>query len=99
MRHMISLVAFLLSISEVAGAMSVGLRSSIPSPAPLGKIVTWTASVSEPGGTIWYRFRGRSVGQDFRVIKDFGPDNALDWTASSSEGFYEIEVTVRNLKN
>ena len=100
MRHTTSLIAVLLTIAEASWAMSVGLQSSVPSPAPLGKIVTWTASVAGSGeGTIWYRFRGRAVGQDFRVIKDFGPDNTLDWTSSSSEGFYEIEVTARNLKS
>ena len=38
--------------------MSVSLVPSVPSPAPLGTVVVWTASVSNgSAGTYWYRFR------------------------------------------
>ena len=33
---------------------------------------------------------------DFSVIRDYGPENSLDWTASEHEGDYEIEVSARN---
>ena len=79
--------------------MSVGLTSSMPSPAPVGQIVTWTAGVSgADSGTLWYRFRTRAPGKQFRVVKDYGPTTTLDWTAIQQEGFHEIEVTVRNLQ-
>src|ERR1051326_6287814 len=97
MRH--GLIAALLGLTHAAWPITVSLKSSVPSPAPLGKIVTWTASVSDAGeGATWYRFRGRPAGEDFHVIKDFGPGNTLDWASIRSEGFYEIEVTARNLK-
>src|SRR6266404_3833503 len=95
-----SLLTALLGIAPAAWTMSVSLKSSVPCPAPLGTIVTWTASPSDGGaGATWYRFRARAVGQDFHVIKDFGPDNTLDWTSISHEGIYEVEVNARNLKN
>ena len=81
----------------VAFAMSVALDPSTPSPAPVGTVITWTATASEARpGTLWYRFRAHAIGQNFRVIKDYGPGNTLDWTASDHEGLYEIEADVRN---
>jgi arylsulfate sulfotransferase len=84
--------------SGQADAMSVSLNPSIPPPAPVGTIVTWTAAVSDAGsGPIWYRFRSRLLGADFSVIRDYGPAASLDWTASEREGVYEIEVSARNV--
>ena len=81
----------------VALAMSVALEPSTASPTKVGTIVAWTATVSDAGpGTLWYRFRAHAIGQNFRTIKDYGPDNRLNWTASDHEGLYQIEVTVRN---
>ncbi len=76
--------------------MSVSLTPSIPSPAPVGAIVTWSAAVSQAGSaTLWYRFRARPAGGEFRMVRDYGPQNMLDWTASEHEGAYEIEVSVK----
>jgi arylsulfate sulfotransferase len=78
-------------------AISVTLEPSVPSPANVGTIVTWTASVSDSDpGIAWYRFRVRRVGFEFRVIKDYGLENTLDWTATDHEGSFEIEVSIRN---
>ena len=78
-------------------AMSVSLDSSIPAPAAVGAAVTWSANVSAASsGTLWYRFRVRLPGRDFRTVRDYGPSNTLLWTASEQEGDYEIEVSVRN---
>lgn len=81
----------------LASAMSVSLVPSTPSPAPVGTVVTWTAKISDPDpGTLWYRFSAHESGQESGVIKDYGPDAALDWTANDHEGLYVVEVSVRN---
>ncbi len=73
--------------------MSVSLDPSPVSPVAVGDVVTWTATVTgaDPGG-LWYRFRARWIGRNFQMIRDFAPNNALDWTASEHEGGYEVEV-------
>lgn len=79
-------------------AMTVFLDPSIPPPSPVGTIVTWNAGVPDASqGTLWYRFRARGAGTDFRMIRDYGPISSLDWTASDHEGDYEVEVSVRNI--
>ncbi len=75
--------------------MSVNLSASPASPATAGTLVHFVANVAGGSGTLWYRFRARAIGEDFHVIKDFGPDNTLDWTAGGRAGSYEIEATSR----
>ncbi len=77
-------------------AMSLTLTPSIPPPAPVGQIVTWTAAAEETPGPVWYRFRARRSGGDFRTIRDYGPESALDWTVSEHEGTYEVEVSAQD---
>ena len=96
---------------------TVTLASSVPSPALVGDVVTWTATDSDANASnLWYRFRVRYLGQvpsfcatvpavtagssclggDFVVVRDYGPENTLDWTAGEHEGEYAIEVSSRN---
>ncbi|HEY3742710.1 MAG TPA: aryl-sulfate sulfotransferase [Bryobacteraceae bacterium] len=78
-------------------AMSVSLTPSIDSPAPLGTTVTWTAAVDSPlPGTLVYAFRVRPLNQAFKTIVDYGPSATLNWTTIQHEGYYEMEVSVRN---
>jgi arylsulfate sulfotransferase len=78
--------------------MSVTLAGSAPSPLPLATGVNWSPQAGSANpGTLWYRYRVRSVDGDFQMIRDFGPEANLAWTASEHEGMYEMEVTVRNL--
>jgi len=87
-----------LVLSEPVWALSVSLSPSIPSPAPVGTIVTWTASVPNSGSaTLWYRFRASAAGSDLKMVRDYGPQSSLEWTVSDHEGTYQIEVAVRNL--
>ena len=79
----------------VPAAVPVSLSPSVASPAPLGTVVTWSANSSAPG-TLWYRYRVRPASGEFRMVRDYNPDNTLVWTASESEGIYEIEVSVQN---
>ncbi len=77
-------------------ALDIALTSSASSTVSAGDVVTWNASVSgESTDRFWYRFRARLLGSDFHVIRDYGPNSILDWTALD-EGTYEIEVSVRD---
>jgi hypothetical protein len=79
--------------------MSVTLTPSTPSPAPLATLVTFTASVPDAasGNVLWYRFRARAAGGNLHLIKDYGPENTLIWTATEHEGPSEVDVDVRNI--
>jgi hypothetical protein len=79
-------------------AMTVDLTQSVATPAPVGTLVTIAATVDDaPGMNIWYRFRVRPEGGTYQMIRDFGPENTLDWTAAKHEGNYEMEVTARHV--
>ncbi len=81
----------------IAAAMSVTFDSSVQSPAPVGTVVTWSASADGANpDNLWYRFRVRGPGLDFRMVRDFGPVAALNWDGGASEGVHEIEVSVRD---
>ena len=97
-----SLLIVFWALPPSALAISVALEPSIESPAAVGTVVTWLAAADSTSGyisgNIWYRFRVRRPGQEFRVIKDFSPSNSFDWTASDFDGPFEIEVTARDLE-
>jgi hypothetical protein len=94
------LLALLLAVSGVTGAsgMTVALTPSVPSPVPVGTWVSFAADVPEASGAkLWYRFRVRRQGDDYQIVRDYGPVDSLDWTAAKHEGVYEIEASARNL--
>jgi arylsulfate sulfotransferase len=79
--------------------MSLDVQPSIPSPAPVGTVVSIKAVVPQDDetGPLWYRYRVRAPGAaEFRTIRDYSPGDALDWAPTASEGKYEIEVSVRD---
>ncbi len=83
--------------ARLEAAMTVTLDASPPGPAPVGTMIAWTAEVAGAGSSdLWYRFRVRDPGGAFRVIRDYGPSNTLDWT-SIDEGEYALEASVRDL--
>ena len=91
----LSLAAFALPALE---ALSVDLVPGFASPASVGTVVSWRANVTgDDGATLWYRFRARRSGSDFRIIRDFSPENTLDWAPIDYEGNYEIELSVRDV--
>lgn len=54
----IFLATLAFSAGTLSAQMSVSLVPSVPSPAPLGTVVVWTASISNGlPGTYWYRFQ------------------------------------------
>ena len=89
--------ALLAVCTPLAAQPSISLFPSIPSPAPLGTPVRWTATVSgaDPA-TLRYRFRVRRAGDDFRTVVDYGPKPALDWSPVEAEGSYEVEVAAKD---
>ncbi len=90
--------ALLLALTGVCVAepLSVSVTPSIPSPAPVGTVVTFNAAGSD-APKLWYRFRVRPQNGEFQTVRDFGPVSSLKWTASDHEGTYDLEVTVRDL--
>src|SRR5437764_7386032 len=94
------------AVSIPARAMSVSLTPSVSSPAPLGTLVTFTASAIAPdAGPLAYRFRIHESGAvarriiprpDFRTVVDYGPRSTFDWTTIQREGTYLVETSVRN---
>lgn len=96
----ILMVAVLVGLPAAASAsgMVATLTPSQPGPVAVGTVVTWTASVSDAAdGTIWYRFRARHYGQAYQIIRDYSPVTTLDWTARDHEGWFEIEVSAKNI--
>jgi hypothetical protein len=79
-------------------AMSLTLDPATPPPAPLGTVIHWSALAADTSNSgAWYRFRVRELGGDYHLIRDYGPNPSLDWTASDHENAYEIEVSARDL--
>src|ERR1700730_8794967 len=91
--------AGLASAALCSAAVTVTLTPSLPSPSPVGTMITWDASASHASsGTMWYRFRVRELGGNYKIIRDYGPLASLDWTATEYEGLFEMEVSARNRK-
>ena len=69
--------------------MSLDVQPSVPSPAPVGTVVSIKAVVPQDDetGPLWYRYRVRAPGaEQFRTIRDYSPGDALDWAPTASEG-------------
>lgn len=95
-----NLLAAGLALFSATGAngMTVTLTPSVPSPVPVGTPVTFTAAASDiPGANLWYRFRVHRLSEGYQMIRDYGPVNALEWTAAIHEGIYEMEVSARDV--
>ena len=91
------LLGLLAHPAALVAQMSVAVTPSLPSPAPLGTPITWTATVSGANpGTLWYRFRIGPMGGDLHTVVDYGPKSSLIWGAIH-EGAYVIEASARSL--
>jgi hypothetical protein len=75
--------------AEVDGTLQ--LSPSLSSPQPVGTLIRWTAS-GGPAATTLYRFSARVPGGSYRVIRDFGPGESIDWTSAEWDGPVEMEV-------
>lgn len=97
LRRSRNLVQFLLLTSHLAAGVTISIQPSRPSPGHVGGIVTWTAApVGGNADAFWYRFRARRIGSPFRVWKDFGPEDTLQWTDADYPGTFEIEAAARD---
>src|SRR5215469_12642645 len=86
-------VLFFISMTSLFGQMSVALTSSA-SQVPLGTAIAVTAQASGAGSDpVWFRFRVQLNGQDYQMLRDFGPKAQQLWAPSLHEGTYQIEVT------
>ena len=67
---------------------------------PLGAAIQWNADPDNSGnGSLWYRYRVTTPAGESRLLRDFGPDPQLQWSTIESEGFYQMELTSRNLES
>lgn len=81
-----------------ATAMTATVTPSLQPPQPVGTMITFTAAVPDaPGSNLWYRFRVRPERGAYQMVRDYGPLSSLNWTASTREGGYELEVSARDL--
>src|SRR5579872_508063 len=94
---LILIIAGFAAVQTAAGQMTLAVSHSIPSPAPVATPVTFTATVSGASANNWYQFSVRKGNGAYHIIRDYGPLNTLTWTASESEGFYEMQVNSANL--
>jgi hypothetical protein len=86
------------AVPAARAALWVALDSPSQDPPAVGDVVFVDATSGDASGSdVWYRFRVRRPDGTFQTIMDYGPSNSLEWTASRSEGTYEIEVTARDL--
>ncbi|MEZ5354380.1 MAG: aryl-sulfate sulfotransferase [Bryobacteraceae bacterium] len=87
----LAIVSLFSALSHAQGPIT--LSPSVPSPAPLGTLVTWTAQA--PGPAV-FRFRVHEIGKDPRMAVDFGRENTFEWAPYEHEGQYLIEASARN---
>jgi arylsulfate sulfotransferase len=95
----LSPLLFLISLASLNANAAIDFRvyTAQDSPQLLGTVVSVTGLTdTSSGGSVWYRFRTRAAGNSYRMIRDFGPDETLDWTVFEQEGTYELEVTVQD---
>lgn len=96
-RLLSKLALSILFTNPLAGQTAISLQPSMPSPWQVGGIVTWTATPKTGSvDAFWYRFRARRVGSQFRVWRDFGPENTFQWTDADYPGDFDIEVAARD---
>jgi arylsulfate sulfotransferase len=84
--------------APLGAAISVSLSPLHPT-APVGTLIPFSAIASNVDtGDVWFRFRVREVGSDYRVIRDFGPSPVLNWT-TIQEGSYQMEVAAEGVSS
>lgn len=97
--HCSRVVIGLLLCCSVLAAKPV-VKSSAVTPVPVGTAVQFAAvNDGSSNGTLWYRFRVRAPGGEFRMVRDFGPNPVLEWATAGPEGIYDVELTARVLES
>ncbi len=85
-------------VMPLSASITVSLTSSVSSPQLVGTTITWTATGSDTSpGTLDYRFSVSPKGGAYQILQDFDVSNAFEWTPSTREGTYNIQVIARNI--
>jgi len=94
----VAVLLLLLSASRSSFATPVvTLSGSLPSPQPVGTVITWTATATDSDpGTIMFAFNVGPEGGLLALVRDFGPTNSFRSYPALQEGTYTIQVTARN---
>lgn len=97
-KMVLSVLMLSLAIPTLSLAVPVvSLSGSLPSPQPVGAVVTWTATATDTDqGTIMYAFNVGQQGGALPLVRDFGPTNFFRSYPALQEGTYTISVTARN---
>jgi arylsulfate sulfotransferase len=75
----------------------VTLAPSLPSPQPVGTLITWTATATDTDpGILMYSFSTGAQGQALSLVRDFGYLISFPWNPPLQEGSYQVQVIVRN---
>ena len=76
---------------------TVTLAPSLPSPQPVGTVITWTATAKDTdAGTLMYAFNVGPQGGTLALVRDYTYTNAFQSYPALQEGTYQVQVTVRN---
>lgn len=96
------LFALVLAASMVTAVSSSAtpvatLSGSLPSPQPVGTVVTWTATATDTdSGTIMYAFNVGPQGGKLALVRDFGETASFRSYPALQEGTFTVQVTARN---
>jgi arylsulfate sulfotransferase len=93
---LISSVVFGLCASAAAAPLAVNLRSSLPSPQPVGASIHLSPRVENPSmGMYVYRYSVSVNGGPFRMVRDFSQARDFTWAPELQEQKATVRVTVR----
>ena len=100
-RNLISTLTLAICAGSLMGQMTVTVNST-STQVPVGTAIGWNAQVggldpNDAAPPLWYRYRVHLIGEDYKMVSDFGPNQNLIWASSTREGTYEMEVTALNL--
>ncbi len=97
LRLVLGLVITLTLTGSSFATPTVQLAPSLASPQPVGTLITWTGTATDPDpGTLMYSFLTGVQGQTLALVRDFGYLNSFPWNPPLQEGSYQVEVVVRN---
>ena len=90
---------FVLAVTPLCATISVSLTPSLPSPQPVGTIITWTPTASDTDpGTIDFRYSvSADNGATYQILQDYDVASTYAWAPYQNEGNFLVQVTARNM--
>ncbi|WP_419176160.1 aryl-sulfate sulfotransferase [Desulfosediminicola sp.] len=88
--------AFFAVITIESAIAAITLSPSLPSGAPVGSNITWTAFTDYDLDAIHYRYKIQRIGGPEMIVRDFDIYSSFDWTPLE-EGMYNISVVARDI--